>query len=493
MIWTTCISSSISFNPTDLLNTGFQSLFNWQTPSTDSSVFSEYRSDANLDSYLEKNKQKTLFRKPIANKNSVLESLYEINAREYLQAQELTSQPTMVETKVKKDKKDEAVSNVFQNIDFLPLVKNDHKHHHEGFISPNDKPLIDYLNSMRGEAWSHFKSIIKTYIESLDSPSSKGLKIKDSYPIKFMMRLLDTGDQINIIHLLGKKVDPEASKFLLRTLKQATPNILGFKNITEGDIYSLMPIINKMINQFAWFSLRHIIDDLMIKINSSFANGELEKYITDLEVTNPFAAKGVRFVLSLPSHIPNYNSVGEGRSFGRNRKLISRDGYGYHDDHYDHHMDDGYGYDNHGEYGHKDIGYGHKDVGYGDYGLHDGGSYGYGGGHYMGIKLDPYLILAGIGTAALLAFVAFKVFTTMAPGRKKRSTDDIDLVSHVLNSIEDAENIYESSFYSEAEDLVEGVNVLWNKRLSEKCARCSFFDLLMDKIGKPDSFKMILL
>ncbi|CAL4139141.1 unnamed protein product, partial [Meganyctiphanes norvegica] len=96
--------------------------------------------------------------------------------------------------------------------------------------------------------------------------------------------------------------------------------------------------------------------------------------------------------------------------FGYSGGYASSDMYGHYD-----------GYGNSGGYGYSG-GYGHggygRDDQYGGYGAHDDG-YGHSGGYghsdyKMGVMLDPYLILGGIGAAAFLAFIAYRILVTTA-------------------------------------------------------------------------------
>lgn len=474
------ISFSLALNPLHLFDSGLKVLLDFNSFKSNSSQINDRET-------VNKKNVNLLYGKPIADKSSVIDSLFEINAKEIIDNRSESTNPfenqespppinshlTDNEEKVN-NVNSNSVWSIFQDVDFLPLVNK--------YQTPNenkiilDKKTLNYLDSVREDVWKHFKTLLVSYIDKIDSDSSDGYEMKNSLPVKMLLKILDFGDKANIIHLLGKKIDPNVASFLIKKFKDYLPDFVNLKHLSENDVSAIIPPLRKMINKFSWMSLRHIIDKLIIKVNNTYTEGELDDYIKSLEKTNEVAAKGLKFVLNLPSNIPVYDEAGMGRSLDQGRnfrgiKKLRKSDYndGYHDD---------------------------RDIGYDDLGSHSGGSHG--GYHQIGGTIDPYLILAGIGTAALLAFVALRILNTTTSSsrrrqnealgfsgnsespspdeislfRRERSVDQFDELSErVINSIEDGHLRFED-IIEEAEDMIETMNFVWKSKHSDICSKC---------------------
>ncbi|CAL4063460.1 unnamed protein product, partial [Meganyctiphanes norvegica] len=272
-----------------------------------------------------------------------------------------------------------------------------------------DSSLMKYLDTIRDDAWGQFKSLALSYTNWLED-EYKLQDLPDQLPLDLIKKVLNLGDRVNFLHVVGKRIDPGMASFLADQLQPLFNRIqhLGPSGLTGTSVSST---VGNIVNDAAMKALRQFSDHVIHVAGRFVTQQELDKFQQDLGKTSPIAAKGLDILLHGPQN--------EGRAFG-GRVFSSRQGR-------QRNLDRGYGdydYGGYGGYGAADDSYGH---GGGGGGYHDSGydTGGYGGGmsYQHGVYLDPYLILGGIGAAALLAFLAYRLIVTTA--RRKRSIDDL--------------------------------------------------------------------
>ena len=176
-------------------------------------------------------------------------------------------------------------------------------------------------------------------------------------------------------------------------------------------------------------------------------------------------SSALHFVMNLPNETALYNVNNEGRYYQNHNKPTRKEYLEYdyeylgeRDDH--HHL-----HDHHGGYNHKENSHGshlvsyhtsfhndnHKQHKYHD--IHHGH-------HKHDVYLDPYLILAGIGTGALLSFLAFRILTTTQAANAGRSfRDTSERTPKIGTLIAEAHDIY-----GDAEMLATNINYIWQHR-----------------------------
>lgn len=394
--------------------------------------------------------------------NSVLGSLFELGLSD-IEEQE------PIQKKKQKEEEDSPLNEILQEIKhmpFLPLVEmNDTLAENE---LGEGNPLLGYLDSIRGDAWAQFKSMAVSYTNWLED-EYKIQDLTDQLPLDLIKKVLDLGDRVNFLHVVGKRVDPGLAKYVADQLQPVFSRFdsLGAGRVLNGRVSSL---VGGIVRDAAWKTMHQFVGHVLKVAERVVSKEDIVAFQEDLAKNSPIVAKGLQFIMSdQPLMAP-----------GATGRSMSNRGYR---DYYD----DGYGYEGHVS--------SHGGGGYGGYGAYDD-SYGSSmhGGYGYGVYLDPYLILGGIGAAALLAFLAYRLIVTTA--RRRRRSDDLTLmdlsdmpniVYSFYNMLEAAESKYGGAEggsddlprLDDSDDLAEGLNSLWREFADgEGCVRCSLFDFV---------------
>ncbi|XP_050692711.1 uncharacterized protein LOC126983704 [Eriocheir sinensis] len=366
-------------------------------------------------------------------------------------------------------------------------------------------PLVDFLDGLRTNAWEHFRDMTEGYLSLLDAEyAAQGLQ--DRLPLSLIRSVLQAGDTANLLRVFSGKLDPSLLEFLkervrpmmssvsvagrnvtsiavdfegnyvsqlmgflkekvgpvlfsltedgrsitsLGSIFGLNPKVMGFLkeglepllfSLTEAgrEISSLGDTLRISVIRMARAAVHHFIEHVLWVTQHTVTKDELLKYRDDLRLKVPLAAAGLDILLGNSSTTP------EARSHG---------GYG--------------------------------GGGYGGYGSYDG--YGYGGHGGYGVYLDPYLLLAGIGAAALLAYLAYRVFiatTTMAGAGRRRRDDHLDNTD-LPEALKGVEWTLNNDYYfrgdfgrslgitDDLDDLAEALNALWRQRQDDpRCVSC---------------------
>ncbi|XP_045120836.1 uncharacterized protein LOC123510097 [Portunus trituberculatus] len=358
-----------------------------------------------------------------------------------------------------------ALMRQLHNMTFLPLVprEGDPPHAHG-----DDPLLLQYLDAVRGDAWAQFKSLAVGYSSWLEHEYSLQ-HLTAALPLDLVKKVLDLGDRVNFLRVVGRRVDPGLAAFLADKMQ---PLFDHFSQLAAGRMVggSLANAVGGVVRDAAWKTLRQFVDHVLSVAGGVVTREEIEHFREDLAKTSPLAARGLQMLLDGP---PPEEGVGEEEEEEAEGRSISRNGYrDYHDG----------GYGGHGAY----------DDSYGTYG---GVSQGYSsGGYAAGVHMDPYLILAGLGAAVLLAYLAYRVLVTTEAGGDGRSLlDDLALrdlsdtpvVLHSLHSLlDDAERKYDtkrSAPRDDMDDFTDALNDLWYQhQAADGCVRCALFDAMLD-------------
>lgn len=401
-------------------------------------------------------------------RSSVLGSLFELGMND-VEETEAGVKKTAVHSKPVADHKSAMASltkllRELGNMTVLPLVPQ------EGNttlvdIKGNNSSLTQYLDVLRENAWGQFKGLALSYMNWMEE-EYKTQPLMEKMPLDFIKKVLDLGDRVNFLHVMGKKVDPGLAKFLADQLQ---PLFSHFERLTAGKLVGgkLSSAVGGIVRDAAWKSMHQFVNHVLKVADNFVTKEELEHFKNDLAKASPLAAQGLDLILNGPPQAP---ATPEGRSFS------SRSGY----------RDGGYGGVGYG-------GYGAYDESYGSY----GGGHGYSsGGYAAGLLLDPYLILAGLGAAVLLAYLAYRVIVTTEGGERRSFNDltfmdlsDVPGVVHSLYSmLEDADDKYRkkrsmSELQDDDDDLIQAVNSLWWEHEDQVgCVRCSLFHYALDHV-----------
>ncbi|XP_071525246.1 uncharacterized protein [Panulirus ornatus] len=388
---------------------------------------------------------------PTANTtNSVLSSLFQLGLSDIEEQGAINSERESPLRNLIKD---------LGNMTSIPLAAWDGPLSLDDDDAAQDKTLLlQYLDGIRNDAWAQFKSMILGYTEFLEREYEEQERT-DELPLDLIKKILDLGDGMNFLHVLGRDVDPELPQYLMSQLQ---PLLSRLSNVNTGRTLgeSVSSIIGTFVRSAAWKSLRYFVNHVLSVAEDYVSREELEEYSAELTSSIPIVAEGLDLILNDPAR-PSVTREG--------RFLASWLGYGGGG------YGDGYGNDNR--------------VGYGGYGAY-GDSYGTSSYKY-GIYLDPYLVLAGIGAAALLSFLAQKiVMMTPMPGRHLGSDYDLTrlmglsdspgVVGSLHTALEAAGDKYESkrSSGSQMDDLIHQLNSLWwESKKDAGCLRCLVFNL----------------
>lgn len=348
------------------------------------------------------------------------------------------------------------------NMTFLPLVPQEGAPHPAHAVG-NGSELQQYLAAVRGDAWAQFKSLAAGYSGWLEQEYSLN-HVTSKLPLDLVKKVLDLGDRVNFLHVVGRRVDPGLASFLADKLQ---PLFDHFDKMTAGRLVggSLANTMGDAVRGAAWRTLRQFVDHVLEVAGGSVTRQELNEFRKDLAKTSPLAAQGLAMLLDGPPLPPPSPVEGKGRSLGRTGYQEFHDGYG-----------------SHGSY----------DDGYTVVQSYGSGGYGGGGGGYAaGVHLDPYLILAGLGAAVLLAYLAYRVLVTTAAAERgfRGGLGDLAFVDlsdtpSVLTSLhgllDDAHVKYDvkrAAPRDEMDDFTDALNALWREHEQpDGCVRCALFD-----------------
>lgn len=351
------------------------------------------------------------------------------------------------------------------NMTFLPLVPQEGASH-PAHAAGNGSQLQQYLAAVRGDAWAQFKSLAVGYSGWLEHEYNLN-HITDKLPLDLVKKVLDLGDRVNFLHVVGRRVDPGLANFLADKLQ---PLFDHFDQMTAGRLVggSLANAMGDAVRGAAWRTLQQFVDHVLEVAGGTVTRQELQDFRKNLAKTSPLAAQGLAMLLDGPPPPPQDSQQEEGRS--------SRAGYReYHD-----------GFGSHGSY---DDSY-HVVQSYGS-----GGYGGGGGGYSAGVHLDPYLILAGLGAAVLLAYLAYRVLvTTEAAARALRGglsdlalvdlSDEPSVLSSLHDLLDDAHTKYDvkrAAPRDDMDDFTDALNTLWREHeQTDGCVRCALFDATLD-------------
>ena len=391
-------------------------------------------------------------------RENILNNLFSMNLEDDYNYDEPSEKPKVVDDSQVNEQKilenqEKTFYDMIRNMDFLPLLKSKlGRPTNIKMKIEDDTELMNHLNTIRKDAWKHFKNIIVTYVNTFDNEEHT---LSNSLPIKLLMKTLDMGDNLNIIHLLGKKVDPALYDFMESKMGPISNTLTYLTNATDILEHSTNST-NQLVNSIAWMAMRHIIDDLLDRVESTGSMDHLKQYIETIRKMNPYAAKGIEFVLSFRKNQEN-SGASEGRGYKSRIKSSKRspESSRYEDSDYYDYEDDKY----------------YEPLPEERLFLNTGPT-------NLSVTLDPYLILAAVGTTALLAYIAYLVLTTTAAPRKlkKRSVDIVPVEQNyfIIDAIEKFENMVDGQFAKYAEEFVEDANDMWRfTHTNDECQKCN--------------------
>ena len=293
-------------------------------------------------------------------------------------------------------------------------------------------------------------------------------------PISGIKKFLEMGDKIHFIYALSNKLDPKFSKYLTDQLSPLFNKLNFFENgsyLTNTTDSAWM----NMIKNLASKSVGFMVTKIQNAVKNYLSEEDLLQYKKTLDNFNPIAASGLNFLLNIEDNSENQTLRLSRMYDSYERQRSDRgDHFGGYSGSYD--SGDSYGSDT---YGH-DTGY--SSGSYHTTSYHSSSpSYGH---------IDPYLLLAGLGAATLLAYVAYRILvTTVAPvmggGRRKRDilgnnelSDIPDFVYTIYDLIEKADNKYGDH---EEDDFASNLNSLWQESV-DGCVRCALHKQVKDRI-----------
>ena len=210
--------------------------------------------------------------------------------------------------------------------------------------------------------------------------------------------MLDLGDRVNFLHVVGKKVEPGLAEFLADQMKPVFRSFdaaKGSRLLAAGE-GGMGNLVGGIVRDAAWKTLHQFVGHVLKVAERTVSRDDIEEFRKDLAKTSPFVAQGLEFILQGHLDSPPADGEVEGRNLRREYSDSHRysdyrggskgykDDYGYSDSH------KGYS-DSHRVYSDSHKGYsdyeyeysvqpkhGH-DGGYGGYGSYDG----YGASHQV--------------------------------------------------------------------------------------------------------------
>ncbi|XP_045119683.1 uncharacterized protein LOC123509456 [Portunus trituberculatus] len=286
--------------------------------------------------------------------------------------------------------------------------------------------MLGVLDGFGLNSWGYFRDVAQGYL-SLLQQEYEAQDSETQLPLNLLRSLLQAGDQVNLLKSFGEKLNPDLLGFL-----QGGIGPLLSPVVEAGRAAGVTPAVGDAVTRVARTALHHFIDHVLWVTRKDVTAKDLQDFRDDLKLRIPLVAEGLDILLA--------RNITEGpRAYG---------GYPL-------------GGVSYGEYGSPD--------GYGAYGGHagyGGGSYGY-GGHGYGLYLDPYLVLASIGAAALLAYLGFKVILAKTTAmRRLRRDDQLDESDLPRGLVDTPEYDLKGSlrFTEELDDLAGALNGLWVER-----------------------------
>ena len=363
----------------------------------------------------------------------VLSNLFDLNAKE-----------------IKSKKEDESYETNYisppNNINQLPnFLMNMYKSTLDHNQLNETTALKQYLYDIRSSAWGEFKKIIVQSAGLIDEKNH--LSENDKVSLDIISNVLDLGDRVNLVHLFGKKIEPELLNYLFDNLEPYISNVPYIKNVLylfKGNNTMMFPV-SELMQSAALKTLQQFAQQIVKSAKPHVTDSEILQYYHTLKKSNPVVASGLKLILQLKDNDEYFNRGGQSKEIQkvsvkqkngkRNRRNSARQ---------------------------------------------------FGNGLNTQIQINPYLILAGIGAAALMTFLAYRVIVTTKSGRafNKRDldlgmmdqTDSPGLISSIYNFIENAHEKYDPT-YETSDDLAYNLNNLWHEYLnSDGCLRCQLFN-----------------
>ncbi|XP_069953592.1 uncharacterized protein [Cherax quadricarinatus] len=403
--------------------------------------------------------------------NSVLGSLFELGIGDIEEPSSFTKK-IKGRIDMKKLAPLNSIIKELNNMTFLPLVPLEGGSKGTENDVEGTAPLLEYLDGIRGGAWAQFKSMALGYSNWL-THEYEVQHLTEKLPLDLIKKILDLGDRVNFLHVVGKRVDPGLAGYIADQLQ---PLFDHFEALTAGRMLggSVADAIGGIIRDAAWKAIRQFVRHVLRVAGNVVTRDELETFKESLAKTSPLAARGLDLILNGP--FSPRDAVG--------RSMRNRMG-GFSD------QNDGFSRDG-ATYG----SIGSYDESFSSYGVP---SYGSTAGTYpiMGytskIHLDPYLILGGLGAAVLLAFLAYRVLVTTKGGERSNDaltfmdlSDMPGVVHSIYSMLEGADDKYRArrsshSSLDDSDDLAYGLNSLWREHQNDSgCVKCSLFSYTIE-------------
>ncbi|CAL4202067.1 unnamed protein product, partial [Meganyctiphanes norvegica] len=106
-----------------------------------------------------------------------------------------------------------------KGLNFLPLVSMANGEHGVNHLDGTpDSSLMKYLDTIRDDAWGQFKSLALSYTNWLED-EYKLQDLPDQLPLDLIKKVLNLGDRVNFLHVVGKRIDPGMASFLADQLQ----------------------------------------------------------------------------------------------------------------------------------------------------------------------------------------------------------------------------------------------------------------------------------
>ncbi|XP_045620287.2 uncharacterized protein [Procambarus clarkii] len=406
--------------------------------------------------------------------NSVLGSLFEIGVGDIKNPGSISKKNNKQKLDLKKLAPLSDIIKELNNMTLLPLVPMGGASQASENDVGDKVPLMQYLNGLRGDAWAQFKSLALGYSNWLDH-EYEIQHMTEKLPLDLIKKVLDLGDKVNFLHVVGKRVDPGLAGYIADQLQ---PLFDHFEALTAGRLLdgSLSASVGGIVRNAAWKAMHQFVGHVLKVAGNIVTRDELEQFKDDLAKTSPLAARGLELILNGPSSLPlsGRPEAVEGRS------MMNRNGYSDQNDGYSR---DGATYGSQGAYDESFSSYGAPSYG------SAGGIGGYSAmGYTSKVHLDPYLILGGLGAAVLLAYLAYRVLVTTEGMRRSHNdltfmdlSDMPGVVHSIYTMLEGADDKYRSrrsssSLMDDSDDLAQELNSLWTEHENVSgCVRCLLF------------------
>lgn len=278
-----------------------------------------------------------------------------------------------------------------------------------------------FLNLFRGGGWNLIKSRILIVLERFLLSNEENIATR-FITVDGVRKVLELSEMFYSLLSFAHKVNPKVTEYLADFLEPIWIVISPFE---EFNSTSTSTSFLKALRGLANIGAHILVKQARQQVKQYLSVEDLRNFMKNVEMTDPIAALGFDYLLELTTE-EERKDQGTGRAYSIASAYDSIE------------RDDHYG----GGYGHDDYGHG------GGYG-HSGG---YGHMYPSYHQMDPYLLLAGLGAATLLAYVAYRILvttTTTAAGRslkydfQEEEEADVSLIQSIINKIEQAEDLYD--------------------------------------------------